>query len=568
MAKRPVVRKGRKNPNATVKPLAENQSVKRDIVMPVTETATESKPDHEVRIFPMSGAVDRTAEFERRRALDRKLDAILGKGEDADSSDELPVKPVETVQAGAGQVGGKRKDAVRKETIQKDLVQADTVRADEDTAPEVTESGSVLFDAVLPKGSGYAPGRHKGVRRANTTAAHAGKEAPLLEESVPVGTSQEDEEIPADEAAVTATDVSTAKDATAKNAAARNATARNAGQERTDKAAGGGQSLSIYDHKREREAQEKRIEAEVARRVSQAETALEPQVIISPRAVKRSRMTMLFIALGGVALALISIILGINYDRMNRTLAEANQELGFYKSLMSGENIQATGQGDVAGSLGVTGGQVKKEDDVRRIYLTFDDGPSEVTVETLDILATYGVKATFFVNGKDDERSRYIYNRIVDEGHTLAMHGYSHDFDTIYASVESFSEDLHKLRNLLYDKTDGRVWCTYYRFPGGSSTTTAKTDMKELAAYLEREGITYFDWNVYGGDDIPAATIISNIKANTTKYKNVMILLHDAADKKATVEALPGIIEYLQGLEDAVLLPVTEDTTAIQHGIQ
>ena len=70
----------------------------------------------------------------------------------------------------------------------------------------------------------------------------------------------------------------------------------------------------------------------------------------------------------------------------------------------------------------------------KKVYLTFDDGPSSNTDQILDILKDYDVKATFFVVGKTDERSVKAYQRIVEEGHTLAMHSYSHRYDEIYES--------------------------------------------------------------------------------------------------------------------------------------
>ena len=562
MAKRPVVRRGRKNPNAGIPEATEKRSAEPNVVVPSKAIINHAEPDvvassktEEVQIFPMSGAVDRTAEFETRMALDKKLDAILGKRDEEEEQQgaSLPDAPLPIPDRKT-----KKKPAQEEGSGNLEYAQ-----------PEVTESGSVLFDAVLPKGQPLGAPRRNLTTAAGRKRVKEDAEKALLNEQATSVT-----ETPEKDTYKKAHTISHKKtkekkqdsseaESVLQNQEQTSVSAETKTKEPTEK-----KSVSIYDLKKDREAEEARIQAEVERRVSRAETELEPQVIISPKAARRSRLTVLFVSIGIAALALISIFLGINYDRMNRTLAETNQELGFYKSLMNGEDVQATELGEIAGSSGMTGTLVKKEDDVRRVYLTFDDGPSEVTVEILDILATYGVKATFFVNGKEDERSSYIYNRIVDEGHTLAMHGYSHDFDSIYASVESFSEDMHKLRNLLYDKTGGRVWCKYYRFPGGSSTTTAKTDMKELAAYLEREGIYYYDWNVYGGDDIPAATMISNIKANATKYNNVMILLHDAADKNATAMALPGIIEYLQELDHTVLLPVTDDTVLVQHGMQ
>ena len=108
----------------------------------------------------------------------------------------------------------------------------------------------------------------------------------------------------------------------------------------------------------------------------------------------------------------------------------------------------------------------------KKVYLTFDDGPSDHTAQILDILKKHKVKATFFVVGKETEHAKKMYQRIVLEGHTLAMHSYSHNYDQIYANVGAFSKDLMKLQKYLYDLTDVKPYI--YRFPGGSSNHCAK----------------------------------------------------------------------------------------------
>ena len=69
----------------------------------------------------------------------------------------------------------------------------------------------------------------------------------------------------------------------------------------------------------------------------------------------------------------------------------------------------------------------------KKVYLTFDDGPSMYTEEILNILKENDVKATFFVIGKTDDYSKQMYNKIIEEGHTLAMHSYSHQYSSIYS---------------------------------------------------------------------------------------------------------------------------------------
>jgi len=244
--------------------------------------------------------------------------------------------------------------------------------------------------------------------------------------------------------------------------------------------------------------------------------------------------------------------------------SESNRESGVYTTA----SVETSPRDGVEASLleETEKEEAAKEWD-KQIYLTFDDGPSRNTDRILDILKEYDVKATFFVVGKTDETSVAAYRRIVEEGHTLAMHSYSHKYAEVYASKESFIQDLSKLQEYLYQITG--VWPRYYRFPGGSSNTVSRVDMQELIGYLEENNITYFDWNIASGDavsgELPVESIINNC-VNKIDGKNVcMILMHDASDKNSTVEALPQIIEQIRDRGDAVFLPVTDDTYPVQH---
>ena len=93
----------------------------------------------------------------------------------------------------------------------------------------------------------------------------------------------------------------------------------------------------------------------------------------------------------------------------------------------------------------------------------------------------YGVKATFFVVGKENYAQQY--RRIVEDGHTLAMHSYSHVYGDIYSSLDAYRQDLEKLRSFLYEVTG--VECSIVRFPGGSSNTISRVDMHALIDYRE-----------------------------------------------------------------------------------
>lgn len=212
----------------------------------------------------------------------------------------------------------------------------------------------------------------------------------------------------------------------------------------------------------------------------------------------------------------------------------------------------------------------EETDDMISVYLTFDDGPSAETDRILDILKEYDVKATFFVIGKTDENSVKAYQRIVEEGHTLGMHSYSHQYAQVYASQEAFEDDLTSLQDYLFSITG--MESTFYRFPGGSSNKVSKIPMSDLIQCLKERNITYFDWNVSSGDasgtQLSSQTIINNVMNGINgAHKNYVVLFHDSAAKKTTVDALPEIIEQILAMEHTQILPITGDTEPVQHRI-
>lgn len=205
-------------------------------------------------------------------------------------------------------------------------------------------------------------------------------------------------------------------------------------------------------------------------------------------------------------------------------------------------------------------------EDIHKVYLTFDDGPSANTAQILDILKKNGLKASFFVVGKKGSEYEELYKRIVDEGHTLAMHSYSHKYSMLYSSLESFDNDFSEIQNYLYEVTGKE--CLFYRFPGGSSNHVSNVGMKEFIKYLNERGITYFDWNVSSGDATSQAytpaELVENVMSDVAKYKTSVVLMHDSETKGSTVKALEPLIQDLQSM-NAEILPIGEDTTVIQH---
>lgn len=316
-----------------------------------------------------------------------------------------------------------------------------------------------------------------------------------------------------------------------------------------------------------------------------------PKNTISPARRKRiNRLKKLIVRAVLLMILLLSVgcvILGIRLFQMKKeadamsaqvtglkeALREALDAEERAKSLLAiNEEIrQADGmerQEESADAPTAAGSGMEGQENVRNVYLTFDDGPSIYTNEILDILAEQEVKATFFVTGKDKEGYGDVYRRIVEEGHTLGMHSYSHVYSSVYASLSSFQQDLETLRDFLYRETG--VVSSFYRFPGGSSNSVSQTDIQDMIAYLDAMDITYFDWNISSGDATSAyldsEQIISRVMAELPAHTTAVVLLHDTSAKRSTVEALPELIRRIKEYDDhTVLLPITEDTPPIQH---
>lgn len=211
---------------------------------------------------------------------------------------------------------------------------------------------------------------------------------------------------------------------------------------------------------------------------------------------------------------------------------------------------------------------IKPTDDTttKKVYLTFDDGPGSQTGKILDILKKNHVKATFFVTGKEDASSKKIYQRIVKEGHTLAMHSYSHIQDVIYDSKEAFEKDLKQINRCLYEATG--VHTKFYRFPGGSSTQNTSLSIRNFIDVLKKNHYLYLDWNVISPDinnaNATKEQVVTGVMQGVDAYDTAVVLMYDVADKPMTVKALPSIIKQIKA-KNYELLPVDESMILIQH---
>lgn len=188
--------------------------------------------------------------------------------------------------------------------------------------------------------------------------------------------------------------------------------------------------------------------------------------------------------------------------------------------------------------------------DPKAVYLTFDDGPSSRTATILDALAAKSQKATFFVVGKNIAGNEALVKRIVDEGHTLGIHGFSHDYAATYASVDAFLEDFHQAYEAVYAAAG--VYPTLFRFPGGSVNAYNRATYQPIIAEMIRRGFVYHDWNIAtedaSGKAYRASQLIQTVTSAVTQNERAVVMLHDAADKKVTADAIPKLLDALYGL--------------------
>lgn len=214
-------------------------------------------------------------------------------------------------------------------------------------------------------------------------------------------------------------------------------------------------------------------------------------------------------------------------------------------------------------------GKTQSEVDAGVIYLTFDDGPSKsITPKVLDILKEKNIKATFFVVNHDSSLD-YLIKRAYDEGHTIGLHSYSHNYKQIYSSTDNYFYDLNKISTKVASITGKKT--NIIRFPGGSSNTISKKYSKGIMTTLTQQvlakGYRYYDWNVGSNDSGGAKTkneVYNNVVKGLNKKRINMVLMHDFENNYKTLDALSDIIDY--GLKNGYEFKAINDTTpSITH---
>lgn len=194
------------------------------------------------------------------------------------------------------------------------------------------------------------------------------------------------------------------------------------------------------------------------------------------------------------------------------------------------------------------------------VYLTFDDGPTaKITDAILDELQKYDVKATFFIVGKEITGREDTLKRIYQEGHSIGLHTYSHNFKLIYKNPESFIMEMDKTKATIQEVLGTEIPLSIIRFPGGSAGRLNETFYRQLCD----KGYTIFDWNVDLKDGVNGTLSPSQFLVNAKKCMDRssrrIILAHCNANNINTCKALGDIISYYKG-EGYTFKPITKET--------
>lgn len=181
--------------------------------------------------------------------------------------------------------------------------------------------------------------------------------------------------------------------------------------------------------------------------------------------------------------------------------------------------------------------------------LTFDDGPSKTTLETIKQLKELDVPGTFFVIGESCEIYKDEFKALISSGHDICVHTYDHDYK-MYNSIDNYMKDYNKCKTIIEEVT-GKPVNNFVRFPGGSSNRLAnRSSLKAIRNYVVQNGLSYVDWNISTEDSLgrilSVGEITRNVKKEYKKQDVIIILMHDGYKNMTTAKSLPNIVSFLK----------------------
>ena len=187
---------------------------------------------------------------------------------------------------------------------------------------------------------------------------------------------------------------------------------------------------------------------------------------------------------------------------------------------------------------------------MKKIYLTFDDGPSETTKTLLDILKRNNVCASFFVS--NEYNHSHLLTDIAENGNIICLHSYCHDYIKLYSDQDYFFEDLEKIRNLVMMKTGQDTMI--YRFPGGTENYPLVQyggfQVYDLIRKLNNSGYKVLDWDCENKDGIltnlSADQYFENAMRSIGDQDSIIFLSHTRPIDQQSIQSLIKLIPVLK----------------------
>lgn len=194
--------------------------------------------------------------------------------------------------------------------------------------------------------------------------------------------------------------------------------------------------------------------------------------------------------------------------------------------------------------------------DVKICYLTFDDGPNNLTLQMVEKVEELGAYATFFTIGANDAPlQEENLRRELMGGHTVGNHTFSHAYyGPLYRTFDEFKLQVQLQDQKVFDATGFHT--EIFRFPSGSM---ACYFLDEATAWLEEYNHKWIDWNATGSDsglesfEVGGEAIAWTVYSTTTKWDIAVVLLHDF--NVSTYQGLDIMIPRLRN-EGYIFLPL------------
>lgn len=171
----------------------------------------------------------------------------------------------------------------------------------------------------------------------------------------------------------------------------------------------------------------------------------------------------------------------------------------------------------------------------KKIALTFDDGPSTFTLEVLELLKKYDVKATFFCIGKNIEAHPEILKQIIADGHLVGNHSYSHSKFFDFYNAKKIQEEIQKTDELLEKYTSKKI--NFFRPPYGVTTPS-------IRRALEKTKHKVIGWNIRSLDGGTKNQELIFNRIIKRLSPGGIVLLHDTASHSVLV--LEQFLQFLQ----------------------